>query len=138
MQALRILTLCLLFLTAFLPPSLAGAERTVRVGWFEYGSFQHYNPLADPTHGKSQEDIPGAYSGYNYEYLKMIGEMAGWKYQFIRGTMAESIERLQHGDVDLIGCMTKYGDAAAAFSYPSNNSASSSLSLLVKGNEAFA
>lgn len=135
MQALRILTLWLLFLTAFLPPSLAGAERTVRVGWFEYGSFQHYNPLADPTHGKSQEDIPGAYSGYNYEYLKMIGEMAGWKYQFIRGTMAESIERLQHGDVDLIGCMTKYGDAAAAFSYPSNNSASSSLSLLVKGND---
>lgn len=50
-----------------------------------------------------QRQAGGEYGGYGVEYLNEIAEMTGWKYKFISGTKAQCLERLESGEVDLVG-----------------------------------
>lgn len=88
--------LCLL-LSAFLALAILpaavfslGETRIVRVGYNnEYGIFSK----------------PGSeeYSGYVYDYLKEIAKYSGWVYEYVPGTWEECLDRLESGEIDLLG-----------------------------------
>lgn len=74
-----------------LPPEPYGRGATVRVGGFMDGG----------------PDMPDGSNGYIYEYLLALAQFTGWKYEFIGGTLAETIERLERGEVDVVGYLRK-------------------------------
>ena len=125
----------LFFLYAFSVSMPASAERIVRVGWYEYSTLSMYDAAADPSGGTSQEDIPGVYGGYNYEYLRMLSQIAGWKLQFVHGTINESLERLQRGEVDLVGGVGRIPEREAVFAFPDNIEIRSSVGLIARADD---
>ncbi len=42
------------------------------------------------------------YSGYAYEYLRMLGMYGDWQYAFIPGTRSECVQRLLDGEIDVL------------------------------------
>ena len=125
----------LVFLYAFSVNIPANAERVVRVGWYEYSTLSMYNAAADPSGGMSQEDIPGVYGGYNYEYLRMLSQIAGWRLQFVHGTINESLDRLQRGEVDLVGGVGRIPERETVFAFPDNIEIRSSVGLIARADD---
>ncbi|MCD8163271.1 MAG: hypothetical protein LUE09_07515 [Synergistaceae bacterium] len=74
-----------------IPPEPYGRGATVRVGGFMDGG----------------PEMPEGSNGYIYEYLLALAQFTGWKYEFIEGTLAETIERLERGEVDVVGYLRK-------------------------------
>ncbi|SEJ73803.1 diguanylate cyclase (GGDEF) domain-containing protein [Propionispira arboris] len=81
----------LLFSFIFCLPNFACAAsiRTVRVGYVPLSGYMNY-------------DANGYRSGYGYEYLQELADYAGWKYEYIEGTWADSLVRLKSGQIDLL------------------------------------
>lgn len=74
------------------------ATETVRVAWF-----------AQPGYQETEDD--GWPSGYNYEYLRSVARLTGWKYEYITKndggeplTWRDSFKMLRDGRVDIVGC----------------------------------
>ena len=123
----------LLFLLSVTP--LVHAERLVRVGWYNYPPLSGYNPENLPAGNTSLEDIPGVYGGYNYEYLRMISQINGWHLQFIYGTITESLDRLQRGEVDIVGGVGKTPAREKKFAFPVNSSLRTSIGLIARNDD---
>jgi len=66
--------------------------KTVKVGWFLKAGIQD---------GQSDEDL----GGYNYEYLCRIAQYANWDLDFEYGTLAECLNWLETGKIDLVGAI---------------------------------
>lgn len=120
-----LLMLCLLCTSAW----AAGKETVIRVGWDLVPMKHEYYPAADPTHG-SGEDVPGAYGGYEYEYLKRIAEFTGWKYKFFVGPFDELFDKLLKGEIDLMGDLSWRADRTRLLYYPENSNGGNTLSLI--------
>lgn len=99
------LVVCLLLINTL--SCTAASGQTVRVGWFHLDGMQDYHPEIDTSNGTDPTDVPGVWGGYQYEYLKTIGQYTGWNYEFVRGTYAQCLRWLQEGNIDLIGMMSK-------------------------------
>ena len=84
------LVLFSLFTVSFIYPVRAEEERTVKVG---YTIFENY-----------QEGDEGEYkSGFGYEYLQRISYYTGWKYEYVYGSFPELLEKLEKGEIDIMG-----------------------------------
>ena len=82
-----------LLLSFFVCPVKAEEERTVKVG---YTIFENY-----------QEGEEGEYkSGFGYEYLQRISYYTGWKYEYVYGSFPELLEKLENGEIDIMGDIT--------------------------------
>lgn len=83
-----ILLVCLA-VGAILFASTGFAEQIVRVGVYENP------PLVFKTEG-------GSYSGICVQLLREVASREGWTLQFIPGTWQECLQRLGHGDIDIL------------------------------------
>ena len=113
----------------------ASAERIVRVGWYDFGTLSAYTPSADPRSTSTDEDLPGVYSGYNYEYLRMISQINGWQLHFVPGTLNESLARLEAGEVDLVGGIGKIPAREAKFAFPVNSVLRATIGLIARADD---
>ena len=87
------LCLSVLLLLACLPLQALSAEgKVVRVGWYEGG----YN-ITGPN---------GERSGYGYEYQQTVAAYTGWRYEYVKGTSIELLEKLQRGELDMLNCIS--------------------------------
>ena len=101
---------CFMIMTVFSKPvkaedaeSAPGDTETVRVGWYE----DSYN-----TTGEN-----GDRSGYNYEYEQTISGYTGWRYEYVNGDWSELLEKLENGDIDLMGVVSYTDDRAEKMLY---------------------
>ena len=67
----------------------ASSQRVLRVGYVDVPGYLTAEP------GEH-------YSGYAYEYLRMLGVYGDWQYEFIAGTRNECTQRLMNGEIDLL------------------------------------
>ena len=87
------LCLSVLLLLACLPLQALSAEgKVVRVGWYEGG----YN-ITGPS---------GERSGYGYEYQQTVAAYTGWRYEYVKGSSVELLEKLQRGELDMLNCIS--------------------------------
>lgn len=87
------LCLSVLLLLACLPlQALAAEGKVVRVGWYEGG----YN-ITGPS---------GERSGYGYEYQQTVAAYTGWRYEYVKGTSIELLDKLKRGEIDMLNCIS--------------------------------
>jgi ABC-type amino acid transport substrate-binding protein len=86
-RLIRLFSLWLLVLVIPLGPARAG-EVTVRVGVYDNA------PIVFP-------DGSGGYRGLAVEMLQDIASREDWKLEYVGGSLAECLERLERGDLDL-------------------------------------
>lgn len=82
------------------------AKKVVRVGFFEGGKFMS---------GASDDSVK---DGYAYEYLQMVANQAGWRYQYVYGSWSQLYEKFLAGDIDLLPDVSYTAERAQKFSYP--------------------
>jgi len=100
-QLARILGLLLLVCLFFMLPFAAYADDVIRVGYVENGGVH------------SHED--GSVSGYLVDYLDEIAKYTGWKYEYVYGTVTETAEMLEKGEIDLMGLRRYTEERAEVF-----------------------
>ena len=85
------LLLCLVVLLGTLPVTAFAAEPTelLRVGWYT----DSYHTVHDN----------GERSGYGYEYEQAVAAYTGWRYDYVEGGWSELLDKLQTGEIDLMG-----------------------------------
>lgn len=92
-KAALISIVCIVVLSSFcsVTTEVSGknATRTVRV------AVQNY-----PCYLLMHED--GSVTGYVYEYLQTIAQYTGWEYEFVEMDLAEAIEAIKTGEIDLL------------------------------------
>ena len=81
------------------------AAPKIRVGWFPVPGLQNYDTTT------------GEYSGYNYDYLKAVSQFTGWEYEFVIEPLANCLDDLQQGKIDLIGNLAKNQEREKLFLY---------------------
>lgn len=87
------LCLSVLLLLVCLPlQALAAEGKVVRVGWYESG----YN-ITGPS---------GERTGYGYEFQQTVAAYTGWRYEYVKGSSVELLEKLQRGELDMLNCMS--------------------------------
>lgn len=87
------LCLSVLLLLACLPlQALAAEGKVVRVGWYEGG----YN-ITGPD---------GERSGYGYDFQQTVAAYTGWRYEYVKGSSMELLEKLQRGELDMLNCIS--------------------------------
>ena len=87
------LCLSVLLLLVCLPLQALSAEgKLVRGGWYEGG----YN-LTGPN---------GERSGYGYEFQQAGAAYTGWRYEYVKGSRVELMEKLQRGEIDMLNCIS--------------------------------
>ena len=85
--------LSVLLLLVCLPlQALAAEGKVVRVGWYEGG----YN-ITGPS---------GERSGYGYDFQQTVAAYTGWRYEYVKGSSVELLEKLQRGELDMLNCMS--------------------------------
>lgn len=88
------LCLSVLLLLACLPlQALAADGKVVRVGWYDEGGYNITGPN-------------GERSGYGYEYQQTVAAYTGWRYEYVKGTSMELLEKLQRGELDMLNCIS--------------------------------
>ena len=80
-------------------------QKTVKVGYLIYKGFQ------DGT-GENPK------SGYGYEYLQEIAYAANWKYEYVYGGFGELLQKLERGEIDVMGNVSMTPERAQLVSYP--------------------
>ena len=106
----KILALVLL-LCFCLSTNLSAAEaprtqnlKTVKVGYLIFDGYQ-----------KGKDGEPK--SGYGYEYLQKVAYYAGWRYEYVYGEFAELLEKLEKGEIDLMGDLSYTPERAQKFNF---------------------
>ena len=127
--------LSLLLLGNFIILPTASAQQIVRVGWYDYSPLSTYHPEKLLADSDSTEDRPGVYGGYTYEYLRMISQVNGWQLRFIPGTITESLQRLQNGEVDIVGGIGKTPSREQLFAFPANSALQVSIGLIARADD---
>ena len=101
----------ILVLVFGLSMSLSAAEapktqnlKTVKVGYLIFDGYQK---------GRDGE----AKSGYGYEYLQKVAYYAGWRYEYVYGEFAELLEKLEKGEIDLMGDLSYTPERAQKFNF---------------------
>ena len=59
-----------------------------------------------------------AANSYCDDYLKAIKQFTGWEYVYVDGTWQENLERLQSGEIDILGFVHKTDERMLLYSYP--------------------
>ena len=72
--------------------ALATESKVVRVGWYDGG----YN-ITGPS---------GERSGYGYDFQQTVAAYTGWRYEYVKGSSVELLEKLQRGEIDMLNCIS--------------------------------
>lgn len=80
--------------------------KTVRVGWYQSDMFQE---------GMSDDTVK---SGYCYDYLQNLADYTEWKYEYVYGEWPELIEKLEKGEIDLLGGVSYSEERAETMLFP--------------------
>ena len=72
--------------------ALAAESKVVRVGWYDGG----YN-ITGPS---------GERSGYGYDFQQTVAAYTGWRYEYVKGSSVELLEKLQRGEIDMLNCIS--------------------------------
>lgn len=72
--------------------ALAAEGKVVRVGWYDGG----YN-ITGPS---------GERSGYGYDFQQTVAAYTGWRYEYVKGSSVELLEKLQRGEIDMLNCIS--------------------------------
>ena len=72
--------------------ALATEGKVVRVGWYDGG----YN-ITGPS---------GERSGYGYDFQQTVAAYTGWRYEYVKGSSVELLEKLQRGEIDMLNCIS--------------------------------
>jgi len=86
-----------------LTASAQGAQKVVRVGWYE-SAFNRTDEL-------------GRRSGYAYEYQQKIASYTGWKYEYVQKSWPELLEMLMQGKIDLLSDVSYTDERAESILY---------------------
>lgn len=81
-----------------------GAETTVRVALYEGKP----NLFTDPS---------GKPAGFFAELLEHIAILEGWRLEYVPGTWAEGLERLEKGEIDLVTSLARTAEREKIYSY---------------------
>ena len=108
-------------MTAFghTPPMQQGGDSTtpyrrsdipqvIRVGWYDYGGFY-------------MKDSTGYRSGYAYDYLQEMARYGGWRYEYVEASVADCMQMLQDGRIDLLGSVMYTPAREAVMEYSAIN-----------------
>lgn len=82
---------CFCLFVASMTSALAAENaqgKTVRVGWYE----DSYNIT-----GEHDER-----SGYGYEYQQSVAAYTGWKYEYVKGSWNDLLQKVENGEIDLM------------------------------------
>lgn len=92
--------LCVLLMLLPLAATATGARpHPLRVGYTNASGFITMNPN-------------GNIDGYGVAYLNEIARYTGWRYEYVPGTWQQCLDRLERGEIDLLG-MAQYTEARA-------------------------
>ena len=72
--------------------AVAAESKVVRVGWYDGG----YN-ITGPS---------GERSGYGYDFQQTVAAYTGWRYEYVKGSSVELLEKLQRGEIDMLNCIS--------------------------------
>ena len=78
----------------------------VRIGYYENEVLQEGARKGAPR------------SGYAYEYYLKIAEFAGWKYEYVFGTLGDLYGRLLKGEIDMLAGLARKDERARRIGYP--------------------
>lgn len=80
-------------------------SKKIRVGYCD-----NYGIISSPK--------DNSYTGYGYDYLKEISKYTGWKYEFVKGSWEECLDRLEKGEIDLLGPLQNNDERNKIFNFP--------------------
>lgn len=115
--------LCLLLCLVCGHAAAAGAERTVRVGFFAFEGFQ-----------ETLED--GHRDGYGYQYLRRLAQITGWKYEYVDASWSECLAMLERGEIDLLGSVQRTPERERVFAFPKLESGTNHVILYTRAENA--
>ncbi|MCJ7855780.1 transporter substrate-binding domain-containing protein [Lachnospiraceae bacterium NSJ-143] len=77
--------------------------------------------------GLTDFDEYGNYTGYTYEYLQEISQYTGWDYDFVQmpyddinESLTKLLEKVENGEIDIIGGILYYDSLNEKFDYTAN------------------
>ncbi len=94
MRHLRSAFVAWLLLVLLVPASLSAAQDRplLHVGYMDVPDYISQGP-------------DGYFRGYIYDYLQSVANYSGFRLKFVPGTPTESVERLLHGEIDMIAVL---------------------------------
>lgn len=101
------LMLCGCIIAGFIPAfaeANASDNKTIRIGWNEDNAFY--------ITGKN-----GARSGYGYDYQQTVASYTGWEYKYVDGEWNDLMEKVESGEIDVMGCVSFTEERAAKLLY---------------------
>ena len=98
-----ICTSILIVFTLCMPCLAAEAEKTMRVGSF------------DDTFNYVDEN--GVRRGYGYELMQALAGYTGWKYEYVKCDWSNCFEKLENGEIDIMGDISYTDDRAEKLLY---------------------
>lgn len=119
-----VLTLCCLLLNFVIANATQpdyNKQKTVRVGYLIYKGFQ-YGIGDNPK------------SGYGYEYLQELAYSANWKYEYVYGGFNDLLQKLERGEIDIMGNISYTPERAQLISFPKHEQGREQYYLYVEEN----
>ena len=98
-----ICTSILIVFTLCMPCLADEAEKTIRVGSFE-DTFNYV-------------DENGVRRGYGYELMQALAGYTGWKYEYVKCDWSNCFEKLENGEIDIMGDISYMDDRAEKMLY---------------------
>lgn len=74
-----------------------------------------------PIQGMQNIESDGSFSGYLYDFYSQLATDANWEIQFVVGSWKDSLERLENGEIDILGLIPKVEPYASKFLFPEIN-----------------
>lgn len=97
-------------------------QKTVRLGFFN-----------DDTNFMSYR--PNQKSGYGYEYLQAVANMAGWKYEYVYGSFSKLYSELEQGKIDILSNVTKDDERAKKMLFPDEPMGTEATAVYVRNDD---
>lgn len=119
----KILIFTAFFLSFFFSIQIyAEPLKTVRLGYF-----------SDDTLFMSYK--PNYKSGYGYEYLQTVANLAGWKYEYEYGSFSKLLKELEEGKIDILSNVTKTDARTKNVLFPSEPMGAEESSIYVRAGD---
>lgn len=101
----------------------------------------HAEPLKTVRLGYFSEDTlfmsykPNYKSGYGYEYLQEVADIAGWKYEYEYGNFTKLYNELLQGKIDILANVSKTPERAKILLFPDEPMGVETTSIYVRKND---
>ena len=117
------IAISIIFVMQLFPVIQAEETKVVRVGWF-------YSDLF--SEGTSNEEKK---SGYCYDYLQKVSDYTNWEYEYVYGSWSELLEKLESGEIDILGGVSITDERLETMSFPSISMGTEQYFIYKKSND---